>query len=205
MESVAKTFQRNQQKDHIVIIPSASKSYMTHDIPYPFRQDTDFLYLCGFLEPDSMLVLESSSGSLPEHRASLFVPKKDPHRELWDGPRSGIDGAITLTGVDEAYNMEDFGSYLQNYLKTHKGFVSWYSFSKPVHPVFHLKYITDFLKQNKSGYTESPRGLIQALRLFKSPAEVNLMQKSCDIAGNAFQEVIKYSYPGVSEASVEIF
>ena len=41
----------------VALVPSAGKLYMAPDVPYPFRQNSDFLYLCGFQEPDSVLVL----------------------------------------------------------------------------------------------------------------------------------------------------
>lgn len=95
--------------DHTVILLSNPTYYMSNDIPYIFHQDTNFLYLCGFQEPDSILVLQSIPGkALPSHKSILFVPRRDPSRELWDGPRSGTDGAIALTGVDEAYTIEEF-------------------------------------------------------------------------------------------------
>lgn len=95
--------------DHTVILLSNPTYYMSNDIPYVFHQDTNFLYLCGFQEPDSILVLQSIPGkALPSHKSILFVPRRDPNRELWDGPRSGPDGAIALTGVDEAYTIEEF-------------------------------------------------------------------------------------------------
>lgn len=95
--------------DHTVILLSNPTYYMSNDIPYVFHQDTNFLYLCGFQEPDSILVLQSIPGkALPAHKSILFVPRRDPNRELWDGPRSGPDGAIALTGVDEAYTIEEF-------------------------------------------------------------------------------------------------
>lgn len=95
--------------DHTVILLSNPTYYMSNDIPYIFHQDTNFLYLCGFQEPDSILVLQSIPGkALPCHKSILFVPRRDPNRELWDGPRSGPDGAVALTGVDEAYTIEEF-------------------------------------------------------------------------------------------------
>lgn len=95
--------------DHTVILLSNPTYYMSNDIPYTFHQDTNFLYLCGFQEPDSILVLQSLPGrALPSHKAMLFVPRRDPSRELWDGPRSGTDGAVALTGVDEGYTIEEF-------------------------------------------------------------------------------------------------
>lgn len=198
MHSIANAFEKNQQRDHIVIIPSAPKTYMTHDIPYPFRQNTDFLYLCGFQEPDSVLVLEAKSGKLPDCHSTLFVPKKDPQRELWDGPRSGVDGALELTGVDAAENIDDLEHYLQMYSQSTRGFVLWYNYSKPVHGQFHAKHFMEFMKLNKNGFTENPRRIVQSLRLFKSPSEIRLMQKTCDIASTAFEEVMKFSEPGVS-------
>ena len=94
---------------HLFIFPSATTSYMTNDIPYTFRQNTDFLYLCGFQEADSLLLMKTHRDSLitGEHEAILFVPRKDAAKELWDGPRSGADGATILTGVDAAFNSNE--------------------------------------------------------------------------------------------------
>lgn len=72
---------------HLAVIPSASKMYMTEKIPFVFRQNSDFLYLSGCLEPDSVLVLSGSSAE--NFKSTLFLRKRDPHSELWDGPRTG--------------------------------------------------------------------------------------------------------------------
>ena len=197
LNKVLEHSQIGSARNHIIIIPSAPKSFMTNDIPYVFRQNTDFLYLCGFQEPDSVLILESHTDNLPEHKSTLFVPKRDPHRELWDGPRSGVHGAVELTGVDAAENNDQLTPFLESYLKDHKGFVTWYDYRKPPHLEFHLKAIGEFVRQNKHGFTETPRGLLQSLRVLKSPTEIKLMQKTCEVASQAFKEVMKYSYPGV--------
>lgn len=109
MTLIQKEAQDCEGVDHTVILLSNPTYYMSNDIPYVFHQDTNFLYLCGFQEPDSILVLQSlPDKALPSHKAILFVPRRDPRRELWDGPRSGTDGAVALTGVDEAYTIEEF-------------------------------------------------------------------------------------------------
>ena len=38
-------------------LPSAPVRTRSRDVEYRFRQDSDFYYLCGFNEPDSVLVL----------------------------------------------------------------------------------------------------------------------------------------------------
>ena len=70
----------------------------------------DFLYLSGILEPDSALVLY---GKGRPDQAILFVPRRDPGRELWDGPRSGKDGAAALTGIERVHSTEELGVVLK--------------------------------------------------------------------------------------------
>lgn len=71
----------------------------------------DFLYLSGILEPDSALVLY---GKGRPDQAVLFVPRRDPGRELWDGPRSGKDGAAALTGIERVHSTEELGIMLKS-------------------------------------------------------------------------------------------
>lgn len=100
----------SSNSSHIVIVLSHPIRYMTNDIPYPFHQNQDFLYLTGIMEPDSALVMY---GSGKPDQAVLFVPRRDPARELWDGPRSGKDGAAALTGLERVHSTEELGVVLK--------------------------------------------------------------------------------------------
>lgn len=44
-------------KNHLIIIPSATKKFISGSIPYVFRQNSDFLYFSGCLENDSISTL----------------------------------------------------------------------------------------------------------------------------------------------------
>lgn len=44
----------------------------------------------------------------------MFVPPKSPADELWDGPRTGVDGAKELFAADEVYSLVLFITQLQN-------------------------------------------------------------------------------------------
>ena len=63
-------------EQHVVIIPSGCEQYMTYDIRYVFRQNTEFLYLTGFQEPDSVLVMIGTKSDMPNHTSILFVREK---------------------------------------------------------------------------------------------------------------------------------
>jgi len=198
MELIGRQYRGEPSGKVIAVIPSAAKSYMSADIPYPFRQNTDFLYLCGFQEPDSVLVLEADHAShLPEHKSTLFVPRRNKFRELWDGPRSGTEGAVLLTGVDSAENNDTFCEFLEKYIDQNQCISLWYDTTKPAHASFHARYIDTLLPHRDRTAVESPRPLMQLLRLIKSPAEVELMKQTCNIASLAFKEVMKFTTEGV--------
>uniref|UniRef100_H0Y1R5 Xaa-Pro aminopeptidase n=1 Tax=Otolemur garnettii TaxID=30611 RepID=H0Y1R5_OTOGA len=177
MSLIHKELQGQSGTDQTIVVLSNPTYYMSNDIPYTFHQENNFLYLCGFQEPDSILVLQSLPGKeLPSHKAMLFVPRRDPSRELWDGPRSGTDGAIALTGVDEAYTLEEF-QHLIPKLKAETNMV-WYDWMRPSHTQLHADYMQHLIeaKARSKNKVRGVQQLIQRLRLIKSPAEIERMQ-----------------------------
>ena len=71
---------------------------MSHDVPFPLYQDPDLSYLCGLLEPSSLLAcLKPAAGAESRQpRWYLFVRPSNKAQELWDGARAGVDGAQTF-------------------------------------------------------------------------------------------------------------
>lgn len=184
---------------HLVVITAGTKQYMSEKIPYVFHQNTDFLYMSGFQEPESILVLHTVPGqSLPHHKSTMFVRKRDPHTELWDGPLTGIDGAMHLLGVDDAYNFEELEKYLADFIQTKRNYAVWYDYSNPTNTEVH-KVLKSLVTDGRQLFIETPRRLIQQMRLIKSHSERGLMKKSCEIASSAFMDVMLLSRAGISE------
>lgn len=50
----------------------------------------------------------------------MFVAPKSPSAELWDGPRSGIEGAKEIFGADQAYENTGFTRHLQKIISSAK-------------------------------------------------------------------------------------
>jgi Xaa-Pro aminopeptidase len=187
-------------KQHLIVIPSATKQYMSDKIPYFFRQNTDFLYLTGCQEPDSCLVL-AATNSPSQHCSTLFVRQKDDHSELWDGPRTGPDGACKLFGVDQSLPVTELENYLQSYWKSNKNFSLWYDYMNPVQVDVH-KIMCEYINYLNQKMWESPKIFVHRQRLIKSPAEITLMQRSCDVASDAIIKTIQSSYPGINESQI---
>uniref|UniRef100_A0A8C9QV36 Xaa-Pro aminopeptidase 3 n=1 Tax=Spermophilus dauricus TaxID=99837 RepID=A0A8C9QV36_SPEDA len=197
--------QEQSGTDQTVVVLSNPTYYMlfldSYRALYFVHQDNIFLYLCGFQEPDSILVLQSlPDKELPSHKAMLFVPRRDPSRELWDGPRSGTDGAIALTGVDEAYTLEEF-QHLVPKLKAESNII-WYDWMKPSHAQLHSDYMQS-VTEAKARSKNKVRGvqhLVQRLRLIKSSAEIERMQIAGKLTSQAFIETMFASKAPVEEA-----
>ena len=89
---------KHMGRDSIAIVPTAPVRLRNNDVEYAYRPDSDFYYLTGFAEPESVAVL------IP-HRAQgeyiLFVRDRDPARETWDGRRAGpVSGYLLSVAPD---------------------------------------------------------------------------------------------------------
>ncbi|KAK3728244.1 hypothetical protein QZH41_019620 [Actinostola sp. cb2023] len=190
MRILSQTHYGSTHDKHVVIIPSNPDKFMTTDVPYPFRQNTDFLYLTGFQEPDAVLILETQQGnSLPYHKSLLFVRPRDPRRELWEGSRAGVQGAINVFGVDEAYSIKDLtAKIIERY--SNKDYCIWYDHLHPSHPRLHaeLKHVLFATPQFKFKTLLVLGHNLHMLRLIKSPSEIKLMRRSGSIASQAIKK-----------------
>ena len=77
-----------------------------------FVQDPAFLYMTGVNEAGCYLVLDPRKG-----RSTLFVPKKDPFKEFWNGKRLGyVDGeneVARVTGVDDVLPIDVLWNFIE--------------------------------------------------------------------------------------------
>lgn len=174
-----------------VIIPASPKKYMTGKIPYFFRQNTDFFYLTGCLEPDSVLVLWTNEKN--QFRSTLFLRPKNSHDELWDGPRTGDKYAIDFFGIDEAYPLIELPQFVGNFINETGSFNIWYDYTDEIQSNV-TAMVQSHLPDTKN--VESPMKFLHELRLIKSPAEINLMRKTCEIASEAINKTMQNTKPG---------
>src|SRR5438105_1188413 len=70
-------FMRRMEPDSIAIIASAPERTRSNDTEYRYRQDSDFYYLTGFNEPESIAVIAPAHA---EHKYTLFVRPRDPEK-----------------------------------------------------------------------------------------------------------------------------
>ena len=191
-------------EDAILVLPAAPVRVRSHDTHYPYRQDSDFWYLCGFPEPDAVLVLVPGR---KHGEALLFCRERDPEREAWDGPRFGQDGAVESFGMDDAYPIEDLDEILPGLLEGRSRV--YYHFGRDAE--FDLKligWVNRVRAQVRHG-AQPPHEflelghLLHEQRLFKSRDEIRLMDKAAAISVRAHQAAMRAARPGIHEYELQ--
>ena len=80
----------------------------SNDIDYEYHQDPNFYYLSGHNEPNAMVFVFKEPRMINGVQASelLVVQPRDPTREVWNGLRTGKEGALTTLGFEAAMTGE---------------------------------------------------------------------------------------------------
>ena len=190
-------------KDSAIIIPGADLKYRNSDSSYNFRQDSNFYYLSGFSEAGSTMLIVNSNGKVS---SSIFVPKKDKLKEIWDGFRQGPEGAKENFLFDNSFNNDQIDSELPNLIKgMDKVF---YPFGKKDGfdqlVINWNKTLTNIKgRHNKPIDIADGSSLIGNLRLIKDDEEISIIKKACEISADAHIEAMKAVKPGMNEQSIE--
>ncbi|CAK1548077.1 unnamed protein product [Leptosia nina] len=188
----------NVHKTHVIVIPGSRKQYMSDKIPYVFRQNSDFFYLTGCLEPSAILVMIKTEDR-DSFKTILFVHDKDSHAELWEGPRTGCSAATALFSVDESQPVENFGNFLNRTISSLKSTILWYHNESPANPDIH-DTVRASLRHHAA--LEDPQRVLHLMRVIKSPAEVELMKETCYIGSQSVNMAMACTKPGISEHAI---
>ena len=197
-------FIRRMNPESVAIIASARLATRSNDTHYRYRQDSDFYYLTGFDEPEAIAVVTPSK----EQKYTLFVRPRDPEREIWDGRRAGVEGAKAEYGADEAFPISEFEEKIGDYLNGATNL--YYRIGNG-----NADLDETIINQIKRLRTLARKGMrppeaiidtgtiIHEMRLFKSPEEIEMMQRAADISAEAHREAMKSARPGMKEYEIE--
>lgn len=164
----------------IAILPAAELKYRSGAVFYPYRQESNFLYLTGFLEPDAVAVLAKTGPSPSDFTFHLFCRPKDPAAEQWSGPWSGLRAALDVFNADEAHPIASLPSILPKLLRAPSP-PPIYTHLDPHHP---LTPKLRLLLQSSSP-TRDIRPTLHTHRAIKSSAETTAMRHAGRISGRA--------------------
>jgi Xaa-Pro aminopeptidase len=188
----------------IAILPAAPVRTRNRDVEYPYRQDSDFYYVTGFEEPEAVAVL------VPGRKRGeyiLFCRERDPEMELWNGVRSGLEGACEDYGADDAFPIGDVDDIIPGLLENQ----SRVYYAMGYYPDFDQRmigWVNRVRTRSKAGVSSSADivaldNVLHEMRLMKSKAEVRAMTRAMEISCNAHVRAMGACRPGMGEYQVE--
>jgi Xaa-Pro aminopeptidase len=208
--------------DAMAVLFSAPERNYSHDVDYEYRQDSNFYYLTGLLQRDSILVLMPGNAS---RREILFVSDRNPEREHWNGRLLSHAEAGELTGVRTVMSRTQFEPFVAAMLgRRGSGEIG----EKEAAPFFEalgagrarvglvlqaggiadpLSQPQDFARRIRERYVGfqaiDMTPMLTDLRLIKTPYERRTLIKSLEISSDAQMAGMRAARPGGWEYEVE--
>jgi Xaa-Pro aminopeptidase len=194
------------QPGAVAVLATAPEVPRNSDSDYPYRHDSYFYYLTGFVEPESLLVVVAAKDGKPA-RSILFCREKNLEREIWDGSRYGPAGAQEAFGFDEACAIGEVDGQMARILADAPAL--YYSLGR--NAAFDARvsgWLGAVRAQARLGITAPPTAhdllaLLDEMRLFKDGGEQATMLRAATISGQAHARAMLASRPGVYEYEIE--
>jgi Xaa-Pro aminopeptidase len=185
-------------KNSMLILFSAEPRIYTNDVDFFYRQENNLYYLTNLKQNNASLVLINDGASVKE---ILFLPKRNPANETWNGKMYSGEDAARISGVKTIVDSSEFDNFIQS-IKDKKPFASKdgaISNSVVAETVYLLlpdgerdvNGMREFSRENEfskslSGYKiQNAQPIFANLRLIKSPFEIKLLQHAIDITTEA--------------------
>ncbi len=189
----------------IAIIQSNDIMPTNADGEMPFRQNSDMLYLAGADQEQSVLVLYPDARE-EKFREMLFLRETSDLIAIWEGEKLTKERATEVTGIQKIHWLDQFEQNLRTlilqadhvYLNLNE-----HARAAAVVETRERRFIADCQARFPLHRYERLAPLVHQLRAVKSPIEINLVQKACDITEAGFRRVLSFLKPGVGEWEVE--
>ena len=190
----------------VAVLATAPEVARNSDSDYPYRHDSYFYYLTGFMEPESVLVVVAAHGGTAA-RSILFCREKNVEREIWDGFRYGPAAALAAFGFDEAFPISELDAQMARLLAD----VPALYYAVASNAALDAQ-VAGWLKavraQSRTGVAAPGRtchllALLDEMRLLKDETEQALMLRAATISGAAHVRAMRAARPGMFEYELE--
>jgi len=171
----------------------------------PLLQNSDFFYLTGIEQEESLLLLYPDAHD-PKQREILFLRQPNPLLETWEGHKLTREEARAISGVERVEWLADFPSLFhrlmcessQVYLNSNE-----HKRAQVIVQSRDARFIADVQERYPLHDYRRLAPLLHRLRAVKSDFEIALLRKACDITEAGFRRVCRFVKPGVNEMEVE--
>jgi len=199
----ARLFSQLRPND-LLIITAPHESTRSNYVHYPYRTSSEMMYLCGWEDPEAVFCAFNEEGVW---KSLLFVQPKDLLKEIWEGRRPGVVGAVKDWPIDIAYPHDELEDNLSQLLVQCSRVFVKLGVDENIDSLVENEMKRNSRARQKFGTGPvsivDPSFQINELRLRKSDGEIAIMRHSAKIASQAHIQAMANTKPGVGEWQLE--
>jgi Xaa-Pro aminopeptidase len=185
-------------KNSVAVFFASPIRNRSNDVNYEFHQNPNFYYLSGLKETDAVLLIFKDSILFQGEKTNeiLFVQKRDPNYEVWDGKRLGVEGVKEKLGFKTCFTHDNFMNFnFKNQKKIYVDVPSSDIRDNQKNKFDLYKLVANFNDKNKKNIIDAHNfelnQMMAELRQIKLPEEIALMRKAIDITCEAQKELMR--------------
>lgn len=193
------------EEGSLVLLTSNDEYPRCGDTTYPFRQNSEILYLTGIDQEETFLVLAPWHPN-PDYREILFIKNPSPEMVIWFGHRLSKEEATQISGIKQVFFTENFETILHDLMvNTQRIYMHL-----PENPRLKISHPTQEIRWAEKLRKEYPlhqfcrlAPILYPLRCTKHNEELNALKQACQITEKAFLRALKAVKPGKYEYEIE--
>ena len=197
----------SMENNSICVIESATEKLRSNDVPYPYRQDSNFFYLTNFDSPNAVLVIyRSQKGKYDEF---FFTKRPNSHDETWTGKVPSKEQVKSRFNFKHCVYLDEIPVYLEKYLIKCESI--YHSLEDSSNLKILVKTISSQIKKKyRKGITPPSSTIclhskINKLRLIKDSLEIRQIKTSANISSMAHNALMRKCQASLTEKQLQYF
>lgn len=198
-------FAKQMKPNAMAIFFSNDEMPRSADGNHSFRQNPDFYYLTGIDQEDCALILFPDA-SVARHKEMLFLKETNEHIAVWEGAKVDKSQGTEISGIEAVHWNDGFNSILNQL----SGYADIFYLNLNENdragtkvPTKDIRFAKEMRERFPLHQYERSAPFLSYLRSVKAQAEIDTIQKACDITEKAFRRVLAATKPGMMEYEVE--
>lgn len=198
-------FSQKIRAKSLAIFHSNDQMPRNGDQNFPFRQNSDFFYLSGIDQEQSILIIFPEC-PIEKYREVLFLRETNEKIAVWEGHKYTKTEANETSGIKTILWLDSFLPVLTE-LMAHARTVYLNSnenirFASDV-PYKDLRFAKEIKEKYPSHRYANSARIMARLRIIKSDIEIEIIKKAIEITKKGFERAARFLKPGVMEFDVE--
>ena len=204
-EKNRKKLSKYLQSNSLAILYSNDQMPRNGDQFFEFRQNSDLFYLTGIDQEKTILTLCPNHPN-KELREILFIIESNEKIAVWEGHKYTKEEARKTSGIGTIKYISEFEyTFRELAIKAESIYLNLNENPKfkPEVESADQRFVEILKKEFPAHEIERLAPVMKKLRLIKEPEEIELMKEACNITEKAFERILKFVKPGVTEYQVE--